>query len=299
MTDPSSIDPESAAYAKYHGQQCAQVRWSAFQITLAIVLPFGLAALVIQAPAQGWVMVSTVVALLSASTLGLRLIAMALSVQHDPSINVPTVAQSSAERDALPRYAILVPLYREPEVVPDLLRALIAIDYPTDRIDIHILLEEDDALTRDAFAAQDLPNHLRITTAPPGLPRTKPRACNVGLRACDADLLVIYDAEDRPDTNQLLCAALAYRDLPDSVVCLQCRLDHYNSQQSLPARWTSIDYLLWFRLVLPGLQRLGAPIPLGGTSNHFRVAALRELGGWDPFNVTEDCDLDMRIARRG
>jgi len=56
---------------------------------------------------------------------------------------------------------------------------------------------------------------------------------------------------------------------------------------------------LWFGTLLPGLARLGVPIPLGGTSNHFRARVLRDAGAWDPFNVTEDADLGIRLARAG
>lgn len=41
------------------------------------------------------------------------------------------------------------------------------------------------------------------------------------------------------------------------------------------------------------------PIPLGGTSNHFKLAELNKLGAWDPYNVTEDADLGIRIYRAG
>ena len=48
-----------------------------------------------------------------------------------------------------------------------------------------------------------------------------------------------------------------------------------------------------------GLSERKLPLPLGGSSNHFRTATLRSLGGWDPYNVTEDADLGMRLARFG
>lgn len=242
------------------------------------------------------IVISYVLALMFLIALLLRLVAMAAAMVRDPTIRI-----APASGDDLPRYAVLVPLYREPEVVPALLAALTALDYPPERLDIQILLEDDDDTTAQALAQQVLPGHIRCTVAPPGKPRTKPRACNEGLAraAGDCEFLVIFDAEDRPDTDQLRKAIAAYRMLPPEVVCLQSRLAHYNACQSLTAGWSAVEYLAWFRLHLPGLQSLRAPIPLGGTSNHFRLAALRELDGWDPFNVTEDCDLGMRIARRG
>lgn len=294
-----SIDPTSQAYAARQGELCAAVRWTAGQLVLACLLPLLVLAALLAAPERAWMAASLAVAALAAATVGLRLAAMLLAAQRDPSLRLGADELAALDRAKLPRYSVLVPLYREPEVVPHLLAALDAIDYPRERLDVQILVEPDDQATRAALAAGALPPWLRITVAPEGLPRTKPRACNAGLAAADGDLLVIFDAEDRPEPDQLLKAAATYARLGPEVVCLQCRLDHYNSQQSLATRWATIDYLVWFRLVLPGLQRLGAPLPLGGTSNHFRMSALRELGGWDPFNVTEDCDLGLRIARRG
>jgi cellulose synthase/poly-beta-1,6-N-acetylglucosamine synthase-like glycosyltransferase len=61
----------------------------------------------------------------------------------------------------------------------------------------------------------------------------------------------------------------------------------------------ALDYALWFDVLLPGLDRIGMPMPLGGTSNHFRTAVLRDIGGWDAFNVTEDADIGIRLAQLG
>jgi cellulose synthase/poly-beta-1,6-N-acetylglucosamine synthase-like glycosyltransferase len=138
---------------------------------------------------------------------------------------------------------------------------------------------------------------------PPGGPRTKPRALNIGLQEAQGDYIVIYDAEDQPDPDQLREAVKAFRRLPSDVVCVQARLLFYNRRQSLLSRLFAIDYALWYHQFLPGLTkgltRPGSFVPLGGTSNHFRVEELRRLGGWDPFNVTEDCDLGVRLGREG
>jgi cellulose synthase/poly-beta-1,6-N-acetylglucosamine synthase-like glycosyltransferase len=61
----------------------------------------------------------------------------------------------------------------------------------------------------------------------------------------------------------------------------------------------ALDYALWFDVLLPGLDRIRMPMPLGGTSNHFRTAVLRDIGGWDAFNVTEDADIGIRLAQLG
>ena len=129
--------------------------------------------------------------------------------------------------------------------------------------------------------------------------KTKPRACNYGLQRAKGKYCVVYDAEDDPDPDQLKKAVVAFSRAGEDVVCLQSRLNFYNSKENLLTRWFSLEYSFWYDYYLDGLDHVGAPLPLGGTSNHFRTKQLREIGGWDPYNVTEDADLGVRISRKG
>lgn len=199
----------------------------------------------------------------------------------------------------LPRYTVLVPLYREAAVVPELVRRLSAMDYPREKLEILLLVEADDGETRGALAELDLSGAFRTVIVPDTAPKTKPKACNVGLARATGELCVIYDAEDRPDPQQLRKAALAFRLLPERVVCVQAELQYWNPWTNWLTRCFAAEYATNFSLTLHGMDRHRLAIPLGGTSNHFRIDALRDLGGWDPFNVTEDADLGIRIARRG
>ncbi|HEX6544246.1 MAG TPA: glycosyltransferase, partial [Ktedonobacterales bacterium] len=211
---------------------------------------------------------------------------------------VAAAADPYAIPDAeLPMYTVLVPLYREGKFAPVLVEQLMAIDYPRDRLEVLLLVEHDDAETRAALEECALPRHLRVIGAPAGMPRTKPRALNVGLAWARGEFIVVYDAEDRPERDQLRKAVAMFRALPRRVVCLQARLNFYNRHQSLLTRLFSMDYAIWYDMLLPGMVGKQTIVPLGGTSNHFRVDALRRLGGWDPYNVTEDADLGVRIAR--
>jgi cellulose synthase/poly-beta-1,6-N-acetylglucosamine synthase-like glycosyltransferase len=162
-----------------------------------------------------------------------------------------------------------------------------------------LLLEADDDASLAAASALDLPPGFRITAVPPSLPRTKPKACNVGLHAARGRYLVIYDAEDRPEPEQIKLAVLAFERSPPDVACIQSRLNFYNPRQNLLTRWFTAEYSAWFDLCLPGLSAMRTVVPLGGTSNHFRTDVLRDLLGWDAFNVTEDCDLGVRLCRAG
>jgi glycosyltransferase XagB len=197
-----------------------------------------------------------------------------------------------------PLYTVLCPLYKEARVVPQFAAAMQALDYPQDRLQVLFLTESDDAETRAAIKRLRLPAHFEVVTVPDGHPRTKPRACNYGLMVARGGFIVIYDAEDKPDPLQLKKAVLSFANHDASLACVQAKLGFYNTHQNLLTRWFAIEYALWFNLTLPGLQWARLSLPLGGTSNHFRTDVLRRLGGWDVFNVTEDCDLGLRLAER-
>lgn len=205
--------------------------------------------------------------------------------------------------DQLPVYTVLVPVFREADIVANLVRNLGDLDYPKDKLEILLLLEEGDDETRAAAMAAGAPETITFVTVPPGGPQTKPRACNVGLFFARGEFLVIYDAEDVPDPDQLKKAVVAFRRAEaagdESLVCVQAALNYWNAEENFLTRMFTLEYSFWFDYMLPGLDALGLPIPLGGTSNHFRTDVLRRLGGWDPYNVTEDADLGIRASAAG
>ncbi len=198
-----------------------------------------------------------------------------------------------------PIFSLLIPMYKEPETLRQMVQALKDLEYPQDKKDVQFLLEADDAITLAVARAMQMPSGFRVTVVPESFPRTKPKACNVGLSLAKGKYLVIYDAEDLPEKDQLKNAVLAFEHSPKKVVCIQSRLNYYNPRQNILTRWFTAEYSAWFDLQLPGLAALGAVIPLGGTSNHFKTNVLKELLGWDAYNVTEDCDLGVRLARAG
>ena len=199
----------------------------------------------------------------------------------------------------LPVYTVLVPAYREPSVIGLLMSHLGALEYPRDRLEVILLLEEDDRETIEAASAVAAESHVRILVVPESQPKTKPKACNVGLEQATGEFVTIYDAEDIPDPLQLRRAVVALRRLGPSYVCVQAELGYFNVDQNRITKWFALEYATWFRSLLPGLVALRMPIPLGGTSNHFRAWELRDMGAWDPYNVTEDADLGIRLARSG
>ena len=201
--------------------------------------------------------------------------------------------------DDLPTYTILVPMFREPEVLPILAGAIRRLDYPLAKLDVKLVLEEGDQETIDAAKRLGLESIFEIVRVPPSQPQTKPKACNYALSFARGELLVIYDAEDKPEPDQLKKAVVGFRKSPENTACLQARLNYFNADENWLTRLFTIDYSLWFDFMLPALDYLKMPIPLGGTSNHFRTEVLRELRAWDPYNVTEDADLGVRLTQEG
>jgi len=188
-------------------------------------------------------------------------------------------------------YTILVPLYREANMLAPLTAALARLDYPRAKLDIKLILEAVDVETIAVARGLTLPGNVEIVVVPDLHPRTKPKALNYALPLARGEYLVIYDAEDRPERDQLRKALAAFQEGPPNLACLQAKLNLYNASDNWLTRQFTIEYDALFEGLLPALDRLQLPIPLGGTSNHFRVSALKWLMAWDPFNVTEDADL--------
>lgn len=221
------------------------------------------------------------------------------SFSQNPEVSISREELAALKTSDLPSYTIFCPLYKEWRVLPQFVEAMNNLEYPKTKLQIMLQLEADDTETIARAKAMQLPRHFKIVVVPHSLPKTKPKAMNYGLKFATGEIITIYDAEDVPEPLQLKKVVAAFLKLPPETVCVQGKLNFYNPHQNLLTRMFTAEYSLWFDLILPGLQSIGAPIPLGGTSNHFKKLMLQELAGWDAFNVTEDCDLGLRIAKRG
>ncbi|WP_018267031.1 glycosyltransferase family 2 protein [Methylosinus sp. LW4] len=235
---------------------------------------------------------AALLALLFLANIGLRLYFCAIRKAASGA------APALEERD-LPLYSIIVALYDEAGVVPQLTEALDAIDYPRAKLDVKFVVECDDVATTAALRAAHLRPGWEIIVAPPGAPRTKPRALNVATPFLRGSLVAVFDAEDLPDRGQLRDAAALFAAADETLACLQASLFIHNHRRSWMTAMFCIDYAVLFDVIDKGASAAGLPFFLGGSSNHFRLSALRAVGAWDAFNVTEDADLGLRLARRG
>lgn len=255
--------------------------------TLTVTAPWVLFAVL-----TGWVLA------FFALTTALKAAAFAVTIRQGPK-PAAVLPQGPLDPASLPIFSLLVPLYREREIASHLLRRLEALDYPPERLDLCLILEEDDALTRHALERAALPPQAQVITVPKGTLKTKPRAMNYALDFARGSIVGIYDAEDKPAPDQLRQVVAHFQSAAPETACLQGVLDYYNCRDGWMARCFTLEYAGWFRILLPGLVRMGLVVPLGGTTLFLRRDVLEALGGWDAHNVTEDADLGVRLARAG
>ncbi len=258
------------------------------------IIALVVAALGIAAPKAMVAILLSIIAMLFTVMIAVRLALTAIALTKRPAH--PRAALTD---DDLPTVTVLVPVFREAEALPGLIAALARLDYPPEKLDIKLLLEERDHATIAEARRLNRDGRCDLVIVPPSSPQTKPKACNYALATARGDLLVIYDAEDEPESAQLRIAAETFAAAGPELACVQARLNFYNADENWLTRLFTLEYCLWFDHLLPALDRLGAPVPLGGTSNIFRTDALIGAGGWDPYNVTEDADLGLRLARHG
>ena len=220
---------------------------------------------------------------------------MAMTVAEPPE---PPPIGPFAARD-LPVYSVLVALYREAGIVPELLVALGRLQWPRAKLEIKLVCESDDDDTLAAIRTHPLRPNVEVIEVPPVGPRTKPKALAYALPTVSGEFVVLYDAEDKPHPLQLLEAWQRFRTGGPDLACLQAPLEISNGNAGPIARLFALEYAGLFLGLLPFLARRRLVLPLGGTSNHFRRSLLEEVGGWDPHNVTEDADLAIRLSRHG
>jgi glycosyltransferase XagB len=266
---------------------------------VACILLIAFACLLYSQPFKGILLLNACLNLFLFLVFAFR-VRLCLGSRHDTfGMSISDKEVNRLHDSELPIYSVLVPMYKEAEVLPILAAALRRMNYPPSKLDIKLVLEEDDIETINAAKTYALDATFEIIRVPYSEPRTKPKACNYALRLARGKYLTIYDAEDQPEPNQLKRAVLAIRRRGKKTACIQAHLNYYNADENWRMRLFTLEYSVWFDIFLPALERLRVPIPLGGTSNHFDLEKLREVGGWDPFNVTEDADLGLRFAALG
>ncbi|WP_394768308.1 glycosyltransferase family 2 protein [Lacisediminihabitans sp.] len=276
----------------------ARVVVSNGQVVGGILFGLALFCLALVAPSA---VVAAVVATASAAFLAASTFVLVMAVRGERP-GAPLAPDAPADRivdDLLPHYTVLVPVFRQAAAVPQMIATLSRLDYPADRLEVLILVEEEDRATRDSIIAAGPPPRFRIVTVPAGAPETRPRACNVGLFVARGEFLVVYGADHVPAPDQLRRAVAAFAHGEADLACVQASIRYPNASENALTRMVALERSSWADRVLPALGRSHFAVPAGGASEHFRTAALIELGGWDPYNVSEDVDLGVRMSAMG
>jgi cellulose synthase/poly-beta-1,6-N-acetylglucosamine synthase-like glycosyltransferase len=288
--DAAALDNARFGFHRVHPHRSAKRRLYVTQALVILALIAALTWAVASAPALTFNIAHYVAVGFFACAIAWRLAAAS---------NLAPLLSRISDREDVPVYTILCPIYREANVVADLVASLERLEYPKEKLQIQLLVEGDDPDTVAAALAASAAPHIEVVVIPACAPRTKPKALNIGLARARGEFVVVYDAEDRPSQYQLRAALAAFENGGERLACVQAPLRIDNANVSWIADQFAAEYAIQFREMLPFLARLGLPLPLGGTSNHFRTDILRKIGGWDAYNVTEDADLGYRLARDG
>ncbi|GLT12710.1 glycosyl transferase [Sulfitobacter porphyrae] len=284
--------PEVESCRSWHGEGNAR-RYLALAICAATGVALVLAPLWTLTVALLWAFVTLML------STGLKIAAFAAQLSHFLADRPPD-HPAACTPFRLPRVSILVPLLKETEIAGALIARLSRLTYPKSLLNVILVLEEEDQLTRKTIARTKLPGWITVIEVPTGNGlTTKPRALNYALDFCEGSIIGVWDAEDEPEPDQIEKVVTRFQSAPENVACLQGILDYYNSKANWISRCFTIEYATWWRMILPGVARLGMVIPLGGTTLFFRRDILEKLNGWDAHNVTEDADLGVRLARHG
>lgn len=293
------LDPVTQEFVDLHKKDCSNIPLKRWQISFYLIITAVLVVLLQFRWDYFLFLITAYFAFLYFCAVLFRFVAVVAAMCGYGEKRVGHEAYDELSDDELTVYTIFLPLYKEANIAGKIIKNMEALDYPKHKLDIKLLLEADDDATIKAVKKSNLPDYYDVIIVPDFLPKTKPRACNYGLKRAKGTYCVIYDAEDRPEPDQLKKVISVFNENQDpQLVCVQAKLNYYNPKQNWLTRFFTIEYSTTFDLFLPGLELFNIPIPLGGTSNHFRTDVLQDIGGWDPFNVTEDCDLGIRIYKR-
>lgn len=280
-------------------EQSARVVFTLPQLIILALTGYVLLSTLYFWPIETLIGINLAITLFLMINFGMRVLLVWVGADHKIDVKITEQMVNDINERDLPIYTILVPMYKEPDTLHILSSALRKMDYPLSKLDIKLILEEDDEETIKTAKSLGLEGIFEIIRVPDSPPRTKPKACNYALKFARGEFVTIYDAEDKPEPDQLKKVVAAFQNAPENTACIQARLNYFNKDENWLTRMFTLEYSLWFDFYLPALEALSIPLPLGGTSNHFRMDVLRKVDAWDPYNVTEDADLGVRLTQLG
>lgn len=214
----------------------------------------------------------------------------------------PVPPSASANRELtvedLPSITIILPLKNEDEVIRGTLNAINDLQYPQEKKQVIVVIEDTDRVTLSTISRIELKPNVEILLIPEAAPFTKGRALLHGIRKAEGEIITVYDAESRPERDQLM-KAVSILSEEKSGLCLQAKIHISNKSGNWITRNFAGEYYEWYERHLKTLSHEGFSFGLGGNSFFIRRKDLLNAGAWDPFNVTEDADLAVRLIENG
>lgn len=228
--------------------------------------------------------------------LGFRFSNTVLNKENGKSpLHFPTVADSD-----LPTFSIIIPLKNEDEVIEATFASIEHLDYPKNLLDITVVVEETDISTLQAVQkAGRFLSKFKLLKIPELPPFTKARALLHAIKHAKGQYITVYDAESRPEPQQLRKAAASFLIHNGDNLCLQAKIEIQNKNANWITRNFAAEYYEWYSGHLKYLSDNKLPFGLGGNSFFVSRQFLLAAGAWDPCNVTEDADLAVRLGAMG
>ncbi len=262
-----------------------------FRLKYAIFTIAFFAAGILFANSFGLVMIG--LAILNYSLLNFYRLQMVFTKDKIKDVPEPAIDKNRKE---FPLVTILVPLKQENEVIHQTFSAISNLNYPSSSIQGIIIVESTDTLTKKSIETSIIPDGFEVMEIPTLPPFTKGRAIQRALLVAKGKYITIYDAESRPEPNQVI-KAVEILEKEKGKTCLQSIIRIENAKENEITSFFASEFWDWYDKRMVNLHKRGIPFGLGGNSFFLATETLKEVGGWDPFNVTEDAELTVRLIK--
>jgi len=199
--------------------------------------------------------------------------------------------------ESLPMISIVVPVKDEEKVVDRLLRALLRLDYPPEKMEI--LIVEDGSSDRTVEICMEYvrryPLQVRLLHKP--VSNGKPSALNYALKHAKGEILAFFDADNVPEPDTLQRVIRYFGD--SSVAAVQGRLCVINADENMLTKFVSYEEAAWCEAYLRGKDALNLFVHLKGSCQFIRRSVLEKLNGFDEEALSEDIELSARLTEMG
>ncbi|MHA1449011.1 MAG: glycosyltransferase family 2 protein [Candidatus Hodarchaeales archaeon] len=213
-----------------------------------------------------------------------------------------TKDQKHAAGVSTPEISIQLPLYNEGNNINGLLKAILSLTYPKNKLEVLILddsdNEEDKRIIRDEVRKLESNDYKRVEIIRRST-REGHKAGNLinGLLNTECPLVAVFDADFRPQPS-FLRSTLPVLLEKDENAAVQVRWTCSNEKSTLVTRFQAQGVRHNFA-TKKGRQQIGAKIMINGSGFLIRKRAIEDVNGWETYSLTEDLDLSIKLQDGG